>query len=610
MSTSDRPPLISVIVAVYNVADYVAGAINSLKSQSYTAFEALVVDDGSTDDSAKLARAAIADDPRFTLIQQENRGLSGARNTGLARAKGQFVAFLDGDDAFAPEFLETLSDRLQETGADWAACGLWLCYPDGQEVSHPASHDDRGAGEPRLLHMHDARQVAQLFPSAWNKLYRRDAIGDLRFVDGSWFEDHEFYWAMAARAPVLAYTPAPLYRHRRDRAGQITGTDSNRVFEQFAVLRRLHPLVHAAGLSHSAEAYERLCTRLIDERASVVANAERRQRYLTTARAFMDEMNVQFAPGDEPHISRGLGLALAGGLPLSVVVLVLNARAATALPSVLSALSAQTMADFETVVVAPDGDALPAHLPTGAPLRHVPSDGLTWAQLLAQLKGRYVALLPPGELPLPDGFLRLVNAAEWTGHAMTRGGFQPAPGRYHDGWTDNNAAGCDLSELALIGGTVPLPARAALRLFPLLSNTLMRRDALAQVMGQQPVVASDWTQLDSQMHLLTLALAQQELAYTRFAVMRQSAAQAPIPPDQIKPALLAFDPPNAADLPAGWHGVVWLRLRRPVGLGQWLRAALALWQAGWVRMSRDAQPDPEVPKGFRALIRLVSWGKR
>lgn len=610
MPLSDRPPLISVIVAVYNVADHILAAIDSLKSQSFTAFEALIVDDGSTDASADLVRAAIAGDPRFELIQQENRGLSGARNTGLDRARGDCIAFLDGDDAFAPEFLETLHAQLQATGALWAASGLWLCYPDGQEIAHSARHGDDEPGDPRVLPLQDARDVAQLFPSAWNKLYRRAVIGDLRFVEGSWFEDHEFFWAMAARAPAIAYTPAPLYRHRRDRAGQITGTDSDRVFEQFDVLRRLQPLVHAQEFSHSKPAFERLCTRLIDERAAVVANVARRARYLTTARAFMAEMSVQFTPADDPHISRGFALSLKGELPLSVVVIAPYAAALTALPPLCEALSAQAMADFEVVVVAPEGGAVPAQLPNGVPLQRVSRDGLTWTQLLARLRGRYVAILPPGELPLTDGFLRLVNAAEWTGRAMTRGGLEPVPGGYHDGWTDNNAAGCDLSELALIGGTVALPPAAALRLFPTLGNTLMRRDALEQVLGGQPVVAQKWGALESQTLLLTLALSQREMAFTRFAVMRQNSAPAQMAAVQAKAALKAFAPPGAEDLPPGWRGVVWLRLIRPAGIWSWMRATLGLCQAGWLRVSRDAQPDPSAPKGFRAFVRAISWAKR
>ena len=81
-------PSISVIVPVYNVHAHVGAAIASLRAQTWGDFEALVIDDGSTDGSGELARAAIGDDPRFRLITQANRGLSGARNTGLDAAIG------------------------------------------------------------------------------------------------------------------------------------------------------------------------------------------------------------------------------------------------------------------------------------------------------------------------------------------------------------------------------------------------------------------------------------------------------------------------------------------------------------------------------------------
>ncbi len=107
-SEPNRPPGISVIVPVWNVADCVAACIASLRAQDFANFEAIVVDDGSTDDSRAIARAAIGNDPRFTLLTQPNRGLSGARNTGLAQAQGNWIAFLDSDDRVAPGWLARL----------------------------------------------------------------------------------------------------------------------------------------------------------------------------------------------------------------------------------------------------------------------------------------------------------------------------------------------------------------------------------------------------------------------------------------------------------------------------------------------------------------------
>ena len=96
-------PVISVIAAVHNVADHVGAMIDSLRAQSFAAFEVVIIDDGSTDGSEDLVRTLSASDPRFRVIRQDNAGLSAARNTGLEAARGAFVAFIDGDDTVNPD---------------------------------------------------------------------------------------------------------------------------------------------------------------------------------------------------------------------------------------------------------------------------------------------------------------------------------------------------------------------------------------------------------------------------------------------------------------------------------------------------------------------------
>ena len=94
-------PLISVIVPVYNQEAYVAACIGSLRAQTMDDAEMIVVDDGSTDDSVRVMRNAIAGDARFTIVEQTNQGVAVARNTGLDMARGTWVCFIDPDDEFA-----------------------------------------------------------------------------------------------------------------------------------------------------------------------------------------------------------------------------------------------------------------------------------------------------------------------------------------------------------------------------------------------------------------------------------------------------------------------------------------------------------------------------
>lgn len=120
--TDDEPamslPLVTVVMPAYNVAPYLRDAVDSVRAQTCTDWELLIVDDGSTDATATIARECAALDPRIRVVHQENRGLSGARNTALRLGRGQFFSLLDSDDLWEPGFLESQIDafaRFPET---------------------------------------------------------------------------------------------------------------------------------------------------------------------------------------------------------------------------------------------------------------------------------------------------------------------------------------------------------------------------------------------------------------------------------------------------------------------------------------------------------------
>ena len=114
--------LVSVIVPVYNVSPYLREALDSVINQTYKELEIIIVDDGSTDGSASIYEEYAASDPRIKLIHQANKGLSGARNTGLEHATGEFVSFIDSDDSISPMFIESLVNAMVSTSADVSIC--------------------------------------------------------------------------------------------------------------------------------------------------------------------------------------------------------------------------------------------------------------------------------------------------------------------------------------------------------------------------------------------------------------------------------------------------------------------------------------------------------
>lgn len=125
-------PAISVIIPLYNKGPYIARALNSILAQTFQDFEVIVVDDGSTDDGAEVVRGF--EDPRIRLIQQENRGVSAARNKGIEEAKAELIAFLDADDEWLPSFLRTIL-RLREMFPDAGAYAT-AYYSQGKNKTH------------------------------------------------------------------------------------------------------------------------------------------------------------------------------------------------------------------------------------------------------------------------------------------------------------------------------------------------------------------------------------------------------------------------------------------------------------------------------------------
>lgn len=140
-------PRISVIVPVYQAEKYLPGCVESVVNQTFSDWELLLIDDGCTDASPALCDGYAAGDSRIRVWHKENGGVSSARNLGLQEARGEAIAFLDVDDRYTPECLETLWNLREQSGADTAACAHLNLWPDGrQEPSRsflPASISSR-----------------------------------------------------------------------------------------------------------------------------------------------------------------------------------------------------------------------------------------------------------------------------------------------------------------------------------------------------------------------------------------------------------------------------------------------------------------------------------
>ncbi len=220
-SEDKRNPLISVIVPVYNVRAYIAECVESLIHQTYTNLEIILVDDGSADGSEKVCDEYMRKDSRVRVIHQENRGLSGARNTGLDNANGRYVAFVDSDDLVLPDYMEILYGLIKKYSADIAACAYMkgttreLQDYKGRAMRKDSAIEVCMTSEEMLRQWHG--RYRQQETVAWNKLYIRDVWNGKnikRFPEGRRHEDVLTSHLIVQSVKKVVLTPQCLYLYR------------------------------------------------------------------------------------------------------------------------------------------------------------------------------------------------------------------------------------------------------------------------------------------------------------------------------------------------------------------------------------------------------------
>jgi CDP-glycerol glycerophosphotransferase len=218
-------PRISVVVAFFNNADDLADCLDSIAAQSHPDLEVIMVDDGSTDHSAEIARAKAAADPRFRLIQPEHGGPGGARNRGVEQARGEFLAFVDGDDLLPANAYELLLHALERSGSDFVSGAVWRVGPKGLNPSalHTLALKGRQTGThvtktPRLLY--DV--------SVWNKLFRRSFwdAHQLSFPEQVVWEDLRLMTKAHVLAKAVDVIPDIVYYWRERAQGKLSITQS------------------------------------------------------------------------------------------------------------------------------------------------------------------------------------------------------------------------------------------------------------------------------------------------------------------------------------------------------------------------------------------------
>lgn len=182
---------ISVIVPVYNKENYLLSCIESLLKQTFKNFELICIDDGSTDHSGELLDQLQAKDERIRVFHTDNQGLSAARNHGLTKATGKYIAFVDSDDIVVPNYLEILYNEAEISQSDVVICRRkaveqsFLCYPVALPEIKRCTAD---------IMEHFLNRRIRISVEAFAKLFRREILPEKLFTSGIYFEDYELIY--------------------------------------------------------------------------------------------------------------------------------------------------------------------------------------------------------------------------------------------------------------------------------------------------------------------------------------------------------------------------------------------------------------------------------
>ncbi len=213
---------ISVILPVYNSALWIRECVESVLAQTWENFEIIILDDHSTDGTTEILKGLAGQDHRIRLICRDEKGVSGARNQGIAQSVGEYVTFLDGDDKLDRGMLETLAEILRQENSDMVSCGFHSWNPDSRAVMQEAG---QAPGEPYGRRTVDRKTWLREYllcrhTHCWGVMYRRNLIENIAFrEDLTIGEDMMFLMDLLPQLSTVSVTDYKGYYYRINEAG-------------------------------------------------------------------------------------------------------------------------------------------------------------------------------------------------------------------------------------------------------------------------------------------------------------------------------------------------------------------------------------------------------
>lgn len=245
---------ISIVVPVYNVESYIEQCLESIRKQTYSNLEVILIDDGSADASASICQRYVDEDARFQLIRQKNGGASAARNRGLDRATGDYIGFVDSDDWIEPDMYERLLEIAQKEEADVVCCafryikkqGTIDCADDSYNIFH---------GKEMLEGYITGKDGCLMSPAVWNRLFRREIFEKIRFTEGRMFEDKEISCRTLARVKKGVYFNHAFYNYRDNKDSVSNSAITEKYVSDFIHMYRVQEKIIGRCLAQDYQKY-------------------------------------------------------------------------------------------------------------------------------------------------------------------------------------------------------------------------------------------------------------------------------------------------------------------------------------------------------------------
>lgn len=244
---------VSVIVPVYNTAQYLPKCLESLLNQTLDEIEIIVVNDGSTDDSQQIIDEFAKSNSKIKAYQKPNGGLSDARNYGLEKASGKFIGFVDSDDFVSPEMFEKMVGKAMEYSAEIVFCGLEKVNEKGEAFRELPQSPQLPE---KIILQEDFTIFGEMACFACNKLFKSDLFDNVQFKKGIHFEDIELIPQLVLKSTIIAKINEPYYKYF-ERQDSITKTHTRKGLDMFVAIENVKKAFDKSSYKNNWQEFDR-----------------------------------------------------------------------------------------------------------------------------------------------------------------------------------------------------------------------------------------------------------------------------------------------------------------------------------------------------------------